>query len=186
MKKLLFTALVAGSALWAIPASAQSTSGTVNLSGTVAAKCTSAGGLSDNINLGELAIANGTVNSSFSSNVGGLTRSFTVTCTSANPQISVDAAPLVNAAVLAPTSGYTNTVHYTATMTASKAAGGSTSAIDTSNVAGSTASSVGGHLANGANNIVVTVSNGNTTSATDLLEAGSYAGTISLTVSPSA
>lgn len=186
MKKLLFAALTASAALIAIPASAQSVSGNINLSGTVAAKCTAAGGLDDSINLGELAIADGTVNSALSANVGGLSRSFTVTCTSSNPQISVDAAPLVNSAVLSPTAGYTNTVHYTATMSASKAGGGTTSAIDTSNVSGATTALVGDHLANGANNIVVTVSNGNTTNATDLLEAGSYAGVIALTVSPSA
>jgi phage-related minor tail protein len=186
MKKLLFTALLAGSALAAVPAAAQSVSGNVTVTGTVAAKCTSAGGQNGSINLGELAVADGKVNPTFSANVGGLSRSFTVTCTSANPQISVDATALVNSAIVTPTAGYTNTVHYTATMVASKAAGGTTSAIDTSNVAGATTALVGDHLANAPNNIVLTVSNGNTTTATDMLEAGDYSGVIALTVSPSA
>ncbi|MDQ0251910.1 hypothetical protein ACCC88_11040 [Sphingomonas sp. Sphisp140] len=186
MKKLLFTALLAGSAFAAVPAAAQSVSGNVTVTGTVAAKCTSAGGLNGSINLGELAVADGKVNPTFSGNVGGLSRSFTVTCTSANPQISVDASALVNSAIVSPTAGYTNTVHYTATMAASKAGGGTTSAIDTSNVVGATTALVGDHLANTASNITVTVSNGNTTNATDMLEAGNYSGVIALTVSPSA
>ncbi|MBB4098704.1 hypothetical protein [Sphingomonas kyeonggiensis] len=186
MKKFLFTALLAGSAFAAVPAAAQSVSGNVTVTGTVAAKCTSAGGLNGAINLGELANADGKINSTLSGNIGGLTRSFTVTCTSANPQISVDASALVNSAILTPTTGYTNTVHYTATMAASKAGGGTTSAIDTSNVAGPTTALVGDHLANSPNNIVLTVSNGNTTNAADMLEAGSYSGVIALTVSPSA
>jgi hypothetical protein len=185
MKKLVIAALAAGTAAFAVPAAAQSVSGTIDLTGTVAAKCTAAGGLNSSIDLGELAIADGTVNSAFSANNGGLTRTFTVTCTSSNPQLSVNASSLVNAAVVTPTTGYTSTVNYTATMTAAKAGGGMASVADTSNVAGATTVLVGDHLANTAGNIAVTVSSGNTTAGA-LLEAGTYNGSIAITVAPSA
>jgi hypothetical protein len=186
MKKIIVAALAATTALIATPASAQTVSGTVAVTGTVASKCTtSSGNLDAAINLGELAIAAGTVNSSFSGNVGGLSRSFTVTCTSPNANLSANASALVNSAIVTPTAGYTNTVHYTATLTANKAAGGTASAVDTSNVVGATTALLGGHLANAANNVTITVSNGNTTTASDLLEAGSYSGSIAISVAPS-
>lgn len=185
MKNLIIAALAAGVSVFAVPATAQSVSGTIDLTGTVGAKCTAAGGLDASIDLGELALADGTVNSAFSANVGGLTRTFRVTCTSSNPQLSVDASPLVNAAIATPTAGYTNTVNYTATMVAAKAGGGIATVADTSNVAGATTVLVGDHLANAANNIAVRVSSGNTTAGA-LLEAGTYNGSIAITVAPSA
>lgn len=187
MKKLMIAVLAATTTAFAVPAAAgtESVSGTIDLTGTVAGKCTAAGGLDASIDLGELAVADGTINSAFSANSGGLTRTFTVTCTSANPQLSVDASPLVNAAVVTPTAGYTNTVNYTATMAAAKASGGTASVADTSNVAGATTTLVGDHLANAAGNVAVTVSSGNTTIGA-LLEAGTYNGSIAVIVAPSA
>ena len=184
MNKILIAALAASTALIAVPASAQTVSGTVALTGTVASKCTAnPNNLNGSINLGELAVAAGTVNTAFTGNVGGLSRSFTVTCTSPNAVLSADASPLVNAGIVSPTAGYTNTVHYTATLAAVKAAGGTVSAADTSNTSGATTAPIAGHLANSANNVTVTVSSGNTASA-DLLEAGSYAGSIAISVAP--
>jgi hypothetical protein len=184
MKKIILTALAASTALIATSASAQSASGSVSVTGSVAPKCTASPAITGSITLNELAVANGTVNSTFSAQTGGLSRSFTVRCTSPNPGLSVDATALTTTASGA--TGYTGTVHYTATLTAQKAAGGADASVaDTSNVAGATTTSVGSQLANANNNVTVTVSNGNTTNATDLLDSGSYAGSIAIIVSPS-
>ena len=186
MKKILIAALAATSALAATPASAQTAvSGTVTVTGTVALKCTAnPNNLDGSITLGELALANGTVDSAFSSNSGGLTRTYTVTCTGPNATLSAEANALVNSAIVSPTAGYTNTVHYTATLTADKAGSGSASAVDLSSAAGATAVPLGGHLANAAGNVRLTISAGNTTNATDLLEAGSYSGSVAISVTP--
>jgi hypothetical protein len=154
------------------------------VNGSVLPKCTAITAIEGTITLGELAVANGTVNSTFSNNSGGLTRTFTVRCTSANPGLSVNAAPLTTTASGTP--GYTGTVHYTATLTALKAnSADSTSVVDTSNTAGATTGSLGDRLKNDNGNVTVTVSNGNTTTGSDLLEAGNYTGTIAIIVSPS-
>jgi hypothetical protein len=187
MKKLVALALAATAAAVATPAAAQTTaSGTVTVTGTVASKCSTATNLNAAITLGELALANGTINSAFSNNVGGLSRSFTVVCTSPNATLSVDAADLVNSAIVTPTPGYTNTVHYTATLTATKATTGSTTATDLSATAGATTALVGDHLAVINNNVTVAVSTGATTDPLALLEAGSYSGSIIISVAPSA
>jgi hypothetical protein len=177
---------MAVSAFAALPANANvNNTGTINVTGSVAPKCTATAPLNGDIALGELAEANGTVNRTFSNAAtGALTKKFTVTCTSPSANLSVNALPLRNNAVTTVTSGYTNTVHYTATLTATKAVGGSVSAIDTSNIAGATTQDLSGRLANAADNVTVIVSNGNTTNA-DLLEAGNYTGSIAITVAPS-
>jgi hypothetical protein len=187
MKKIILASLAIGTALCATPAFAQSASGLVTVGGTVASKCTAAAGnLNETITLGELANSSGTVASDFPANSGGLSRSYTVKCTSGAPHISVDASPLVNSAITTATTGYTKTVHYTATLTAVRAVGAPVQAADTSNATGATTAAVGSHLANAANNVTIAISNGNTTTATDLLEAGSYSGSIAIIVSPTA
>jgi hypothetical protein len=185
MKKMIIAALTATSAFIAMPAAAQpvAASGTVNVTGSVQPKCTAITPIEGTITLNELAVANGTVDSAFSNNSGGLSKSFTVRCTSANPGLSVTAAPLTTTSTGTP--GYTGTVHYTATLTAAKAGGGNATVIDTSNVAAATTGSVTDRLANSNDNVSIAISNGNTTNGADLLEAGSYTGTIAITVSPS-
>ena len=93
MKKLVLSALVLGSAFAAAPAFAQA-SGSVDVSGTVSARCSAVTPISGSITLGELAKADGTIDAAFSSNTGGLTRNFTIKCNGANPKVSVDAKPL--------------------------------------------------------------------------------------------
>ena len=66
MRKIILAALAAGSVMAASPALAQTASGTVNVSGTVASKCSAITPISGTIALGELALANGTVDSAFS------------------------------------------------------------------------------------------------------------------------
>ncbi|MFL6858666.1 MAG: hypothetical protein ACJ8DZ_05430 [Allosphingosinicella sp.] len=187
MKKLVALTLAAATAAIATPAAAQTVaSGTVTVTGTVAAKCTTNPNLDASITLGELALANGTVDPAFSGAVGGLSRSFSVVCTSSSPILSVEALPLLNAAIVTPTAGYTNRVNYTATLTANKAPTGSASAVDLSATAGATTQSLAGHLLNAANNVTIAVSTGATVNAADLLEAGSYAGSILISVAPGA
>jgi hypothetical protein len=187
MKKLAFTALAAAAALASTPAFAQA-SGTVDVTGTVASKCATVGTIAGTISLGELAKANGTVENTFGNNTGGLTRQFTVRCTGANPILSVNDSPLVNGAVTTPATGYTNTVHYTATLSAAAAGtGGATaSAADTSNVSGATTAALNGRLSAANNNVSLVISNGNTTDAAAVLEAGNYSGSVAVLVSPAA
>lgn len=187
MQKIVFAALAAASALAASPAFAQA-SGTVDVTGTVASKCATVGTIAGTISLGELAKANGTVEATFGNNSGGLARQFTVRCTGANPVLSVNASPLVNSAVASPAAGYTNTVHYTATLSAAAAgtSGAVASAADASNTSGATTASLNGRLSAAANNVSLVISNGNTTDAAAVLEAGSYAGSVAVLVSPAA
>ncbi len=187
MKKIAFTALAAVAAIVATPAFAQA-SGTVDVTGTVASKCATVGTISGTISLGELAKANGTVESAFPNATGGLSRQFTVRCTGANPVLSVNASALLNSAVTSPASGYTNTVHYTATLSAAAAGttGATASAADTSNVSGATTAAINGRLSAAANNLTLVISNGNTTDAAAVLEAGTYAGSVAVQVTPAA
>ena len=186
MKKILTLALLASAAI-ATPALAQSASGTVAVTGTVAGKCTAITPITGTITLGELANSAGTVISGFTNNTGGLSRSFTVICTSSNASITVSSTNLVNSADATTANGYTGTVHYTSTLTAQKAGGGAdASAVYTSADAlpVATTVSLADRLKNAANNVTVTVSNGATTNATDLLKAGTYNSTITITVAP--
>ncbi len=186
MKKFATLALLATAAI-ATPALAQTATGTVAVTGTVAGKCTASPAITGTIALAELANSGGTVISTFSNNVGGLARSFTVICTSANASITVSSTNLTNSADATTANGYTGTVHYTSTLTAQKAGGGAdASAVYTSAdiLPAATTTSLADRLKNGANNVTVTVSNGTTTNATDLLKAGTYGSTISITVSP--
>lgn len=187
MKKALLigTAVIAATAV--SPAMAQTVaSGTVQVLGNVQAKCTASNPISDTINLGELAISDGTINPTFSANVGGLSRSFTVRCTSANTQITVSSNALTNTTDATTGAGYTGTVHYTSTLTAVKAGGGTTDAVYTTadTLPAATTEQLGDRLANSADNVTVTVSNGHTTNTGDLLKSGSYSSTISITVAP--
>ena len=185
MKKILTLALLASAAI-ATPAMAQSASGTVLVTGTVAGKCTAITPITGTINLGELANSSGTIISAFTNNVGGLSKSFTVICTSANVSITVSSNALANTADATTGSGYTGTVHYTSTLTANKAGGGSASAAYTTATVlpAATTTLLADRLANSANNVTVTVSNGTTTGATDLLKQGTYNSTITITVAP--
>lgn len=187
MRKITTIAMIAAAAV-AAPAMAQSTSvaGTVDVTGSVAGKCSVPSAISGTITLNELAIANGTVNSTFSNQTGGLSRSFTVHCTSANVSITVSSDALNNSTDSTTGNGYTGQVHYTSTLTANKAAGGTATAAYTTAVSlpSPTTSLLGGRIANAADNLTVTVSNGHTANAADMLKAGSYSSTITITVAP--
>lgn len=186
MKKFTALALLATAAI-ATPAMAQtSATGTVQVTGTVAAKCAITSTAPTAITLNELALTNGTVDSAFSSQTGGLTRSFTVKCTSSSPTVSVSSDALNNSTDNTTGGGYTGRVHYTSTVVADKATSGTatTSYTTADTLPGASSVVVGAPLKNAADNVRVTVSNGTTTNTGDLLKAGSYSSTITVTVSP--
>jgi hypothetical protein len=185
MRKIASIALAAAAAI-ATPAMAQNASGTVQVGGSVLGKCSAITPITGSITLNELALADGTVNTTFSNQTGGLSRSFTVICTSANVSISVSSDALNNGADQTTGGGYTGQVHYTSTLTANKAGGGSASAVYTSAAVlpAATTTPLADRLQNGASNVTVTVSNGHTANSADLLKAGSYSSTISITISP--
>jgi len=185
MKKIVLTALATIAGFSAAPAFAQAT-GTVEVTGTVAARCTAINPISGSIALGELAKSGGTVDAAFSGATNGLSRSFTVRCNGANPQLSVNAKPLVNAAANNSPNGYTNTVHYTATLAATGGKGGTTSVADQSLATGATTGLIGDRLAAVANNITLTIGSGVTTDSNAILEAGTYQGNVDIIISPAA
>ena len=154
MKKLVLSVLVLGSALGATPAFAQAT-GSVDVTGSVAARCLAVSPISGNITLGELAKTDGT-------------------------------KPLINAAATNVPAGYTNTVHYTATLVATGAKGGTTPVADQSLTAGATSAQVGDRLAATSNNITLTIGSGLTADPAAILDAGTYAGKVEVTIAPTA
>jgi hypothetical protein len=185
MKNTIAIVLAAAAALASAPALADA-SGTVVVNGTVAAKCTATAPINGTISLGELAKADGTVDPAFAGATNGLSRSFTVRCNGTNPNMSVEARSLVNAAAADSPNGYTNTVGYTAKLAAKGAKGGTTSISDLSLNSGATTGRIGDRLAAEANNVTLTISDGITTSSTAILEAGSYTGSVDIVISPAA
>jgi len=185
MKKIIVSALMAASTLVAAPAFAQA-SGSVEVNGTVAQRCSAVSPITGSIALGELAKTGGTVDAAFAGATNGLSRTFTVRCNGANPQLSVNARPLVNAAATNSPNGYTNTVHYTASLSAMGAKGGTTSVADQSMSNGATVGQIGDRLAAVANNITLTIGSGVTNDSNAILEAGAYQGNVDIIVSPAA
>ncbi|WP_106638921.1 hypothetical protein [Allosphingosinicella vermicomposti] len=185
MKKIALATVAALAAFAAQPAFAQA-AGTVDITGSVAAKCTAVTPISGTITLGELAKSTGTVDSGFGSNTGGLSRQFTIRCNGANPQLSVNAKALTNAAVTTASLGYTNQVNYTATLTAVGAKGGTATVTDLTSSQGATTGLLGDRLASASNNVTLAISNGQTSDSTAILEAGSYAGSVDVIISPAA
>ncbi len=170
MHKLMFLAIPA--VLVASPAFAQSTSatGTVNIDGSVAGRCTFTLP-SVTLSLGELSLAsNGKLDTS---KVNGKTATLTGWCNNTAATMAVTTTQLTTGTG-APT-GFDNRVDYTATAVANSA-----SASDSSLTAGAgTASTVG--LFTG--NIVVTLS-GASSPSNGLMVAGGYTGNVVVTLTP--
>ena len=186
MKKFAALALLATAAI-ATPAMAQtSASGTVLVTGTVPGKCTAITPISGTITLGDISTSTGTVLSSFGNNSGGLSRSFTIVCTSSNASITVSSDSLNNTTDNTTGNGYTGRVHYTSTLTANKAGGGTATAVYTSAdvLPAASTTALADRLAAGPNNVTVAVSNGTTTNNGDVLKQGTYNSTIAITVAP--
>lgn len=194
MKKLAYLSIAAAS-LFAIasPAAAQTVTGTVNITGTVAPKCLVVPGAGNTfgttVALGELAAADGTLATDLStrfSSIGATGLEARVVCTSAAPTIAVDATQITSAT--AATTGYANRIDYTAHVFVDTTSTSDVEFTNSSTGAALAATAIGGRLANnGGSNITITATNFATPAATDLLVAATdYSGQISIVIAPGA
>lgn len=194
MKKLAYLSIAAAS-LFAIasPTAAQTTTGTVNITGTVAAKCLVVPGAGNTfgttVALGELAQADGTLATDLAtrfSSIGGAGLEARVVCTSAAPTIAVDATQITSAT--AAVTGYANRIDFTANVAVDTTSANDVPFSNSSTGAALAATPIGGRLANnGGNNITISASNFATPNATDLLVAANdYTGQIVVVIAPGA
>jgi hypothetical protein len=173
MRKLLIIAAASCAAL-ASPALAQSSTGTVDINGSVAGRCLFTTP-NATISLGELALggSGSTAGKLDVTRVNGQTRTLIGWCNNTAATMSVTTTQLTNPA--ATVTGFDNRVDYTATAVANAA-----SAADTSLTAGAgTASTVGMFTGN----VVVTLSAASSPT-NGLLVAGSYTGNVVVTLTP--
>lgn len=195
MKKIALLALAASTAAIATPSMAQTVTGTINISGSVASKCSVIGGagapatFGTTIDMGELAQTDGTLKTSATLEGTFLTQTAganiaRVVCTTLNPTVAIDADPLVNATA-APL-GYVNTVHFDATATVTKSGGTTSPFVNDSTGAATAAAPLGGALAATGNNVTITTSNWRTISNSgQQMVAGAYNnGKIVVTIAP--
>lgn len=190
MKKIALIAMTAAAAI-ATPAMAQDVTGTINITGTVAPKCFVIGEavgstFTANVPMGELAQADGTLKSSSDLSAtfaekGGAALDARVLCTSATPDVSVLAEPLVNN--VPAVSGYDNTVDYRADVAFSLVGGTTENVNDPSTDAVATTDTLSARLSGTGTNVRVRTSNW---SASGTLVAGSYTGKITVVISPGA
>lgn len=177
--------------LMAAPAMAQSVSGDVTITGSVASKCTVIGGASastfaDTISLGELAGQDGALRTDLTGSASAGSAAFRVNCTQAGATIDVDAETMVNGDVATAPANYSRAIDYSADLVA-EIAGGSTETVTdaSSNPAATSRTLTGQYLANAADNIQVQVHSFQTVgAATDLLTAGDYEGHVLVTITP--
>lgn len=195
VNKYLMMALGAGSMIaMAAPAAAQTVTGTINITGSVANKCTVLPGsdstFGGTVGLGELAQADGTMATDLATrfNAAGNAAqlNFRVVCNTATPTVAVTATPLTTAGT--PPTGYSSRVDYAAHVAVSLTTGGpQTFSNDSRSGATSGPTATTSRIANnGGNNIAVTADTFGTPNATDLLTAGSYTGNISIVIAPGA
>ncbi|MGA0602875.1 hypothetical protein ACO2Q3_19355 [Caulobacter sp. KR2-114] len=198
MKRIVVStaAALALSALAAAPASAATTSGatgTVNLSGTVAPSCQALGGgnaatFGAAFDLGEMSQAGGTIRNGLSFSTSGAGNgNFQIVCSGVSPTIKLDATSLTTGGGSAP-NGYAAVVTYNATVSVATISAANQlatkSAHLTSGASTQTVPMSSLYLANQANNVVVTADTFATAHSTDILVAGTYAGAITVTVTP--
>lgn len=186
MQKIALIALAASAAI-ATPAiaAAQNVTGTINLTGSVAGRCsiqTSGGStFADTVAFGELAATNGTLRTGLATQFD--TRSASVVCTTAAPMITV-AANALKASTPVTATGYADRIDFTASVAVVTTG---TSPAPFSNASGvpPVAVAIGGRLANSANNINITTSNYHTAATNDLLVADpTYTGSVIVTITP--
>ncbi|MFM5923803.1 MAG: hypothetical protein ACKOPG_06425 [Novosphingobium sp.] len=194
MKKLALIAMTAAAA-FAAPAMAQTTTGTINITGSVAAKCMVVSGTGTSssfgttVAMGELAQADGTLKPSSTlaatfGSVGGAGLAAHVVCTSPDATVTVDADPLVSPSGAGAPTGYSNTINYSADVTFTKTTG-SLALSNDSTAASQSSSALGGRLAASGTNVTVATSNWRTPNTGDLLTSGTdYSGKIVVTISP--
>lgn len=187
MKKFALLALGASTAFIAMPAAAQTVTGTVTLTGSVAPKCFVLPGagstFSDSVNFGELAAADGTLRTGLATDFDTAVDDFQVLCTTANPDVTVTANPLATAAPAA--TGYDNSIDYNVHVAFSLVSGGPQVVSDDSAVVGSTNATLTSRLTGTGANINITASNFRTNAVTDILVASpTYAGSVVVTIAP--
>ena len=176
MKKFLIAAAAFG-ALSA--ASAQSVDGTVNINGSVAAKCTFTVNNAV-INLGELAAANGQLDAAV---VNGRTATLNGWCNGVNSTIAVTSSPIAHTTVATAPTGFSRRVDYTATASLTNAAAAAISASDSSVGALSAGASVVAGLFSAP--ITVTLSAAaSSENAGGIMVAGNYTGLVTVTLTP--
>ncbi|MBB3860355.1 hypothetical protein GGQ88_001621 [Novosphingobium hassiacum] len=199
MKKFLLLSAGVAIAAAANPAAAQSVTGTVNVTGSVAGRCSvvAPGGsavqtFSGTIGLGQLDEDDGTLKSSLEGTTagasGGTPVETRVVCTSASVNIDVTAETLANGTRgTAPASGYANEINYTAEMQVALASGSSDNKVTFDTATAATATKTVGRLAASGNNVTVKAYGFATKGgASGLLVAGDYTSTITVNVAPSA
>lgn len=187
MKKIALIALAASAAI-ATPAAAQTVTGTINITGSVAPKCLVVPGngstFGGTVAMGELAQANGTLKptatleTTFAA-AGAAVLTAQVVCTSANPEVSVTSEPLANVAVA--DAGYDNSIDYTADVTFSRVGPATTVVSDPSAVAAATTATLASRLTGTGTNVSV-ASSGWT--ASGILVSGNYTGKITILIAP--
>ena len=186
MKAKLFASVVAAAALgFSGAASAQTVTGTVNITGSVAGHCSMIPGggstFSRTFALGELAQADGTLRSISPQTTSG--SGVRVSCSTV-PAISISATPLRTNNPGEPP-GYTNSISYTASAEFTEA---DDSVQSFTALSGAPANSGGlaGLLKNAPDNVVIRAYGFQTSSPTDILVADpNYSSVITVTVSPS-
>jgi hypothetical protein len=184
MRVGLISATALAAFAFAGAASAQTVTGTVNVIGSVAEKCTVTGGdssssFSDTFNAGELADTDGTL-ATIAPFSTASTGGWRVHCTTV-PDVSISATPMVNVAP-AP-SGYANTVNYVAYADFDVVTGpNETISTPTGGSSGPTA--LGSHLQNVTDNVVIRANTFTTPNVGDILVSGSYSGVITVTITP--
>lgn len=168
--------IIAATALTALFAStaAAAQDGTVTINGTVAAKCVIAP--SATITLGEMADLNGVYNSV----ANGRTATLTAWCNGAASTMTVASTAIKLVGGAAPTSGFVDTVDFTGTASVTTAAGAAVSASDSTTAAASAPAAVSLF----SSDILVTLS-GSATAAGKLI-AGTYTGSVVVTLAPAA
>ena len=185
MKKIVLLALAASTVAVATPASAQTVTGTINLTGSVAPKCFVVPGngstFGETVAFGELAQASGVLRTDLATAFG--TKTYSVLCTTANPNISVDSTALATTAPAA--TGYDNSIDFQASVALTTVAANAGPFLNDSSNAALASTPVGSRLANGSGNISITTSNYRTGALTDLLVADpTYTGSIVVVIAP--
>ena len=199
MNKIALAAiLMTASAVVATPASAQNVAGTVNVTGTVAARCSviesglEKTSFTGTIDLGRLDAANGTLRpelTSATSTAPANAKKVTarVVCTSSNPTIGISATKLAIAGAGAAGTGYANSIDYVAALrvnTASTTLPVAEVKFDTQTNSAAVTAQLGSRIAGGTtDNVEVNVSNLRT-AAGSVLNQGTYASIISLSITP--
>lgn len=198
MKKIAFAVLMTASAMAAAPAAAQQVTGTVNVTGTVAGRCSviesnlEKASFSGTIDLGRLDAADGTLRSELTSATSATPADLKkvtarVVCTSSNPTIGVSATKLAIAGAGDAATGYANSIDYVAALRVKTSSASTPLAevkYDTQNNSAAVTAQLGARIAGGtADNVEVNVSNLRT-AAGSVLNQGTYNSVISLSITP--